>query len=440
MMFHTFKGGLHIPDYKELTAGKPIIALDGDKVHIYPLQQHIGAPLEPKVAKGDEVRVGQVIADSDAFVSTPVHSSVSGRVVDIKPYLHPSGAKVTAVFVENDFTYTKHESIKPYDAQNMSKEEMLSVVRNAGIVGMGGAGFPTHVKLSPPPDKTIDYLIINCAECEPYITADHRRMIEDTDTIIDGICIVMKILGLSKAYVGIEMNKPDAYKIMKEKALEAGNINIIPLKTKYPQGAEKQLIYAVTKRQVPSGGLPADVGAIVMNVDTVSQISKTFRTGMPLIKRVVTVSGDAIANPSNFEVYTGVTFQYLIDAAGGFSADVQKLVMGGPMMGIAQYSTEPPVVKTTSSILALSSEGGSYDDYSPCIRCGKCVDHCPMGLMPLYLSKFAVSNDLEKAEEYNILDCIECGLCSYLCPGKQSPLHNIRIAKQKILESRRKNK
>lgn len=437
-MAFTFKGGMHVPDYKDLTCAKPITALGGDKVHIYPLQQHIGAPLELKVQKGDSVKVGQVLADSDAFVSTPVHSSVSGTVTDIKPYLHPSGAKVTSVFVENDFEYTAYEGIKPYNPENMTPEEMLSVVRNSGIVGMGGAGFPTHVKLSPPKDKKIDYLIINGAECEPYITADHRRMLEEPDAVIDGIHIALKILGISSAYIGIETNKKDAIEVMTQKAAAAGNIKVCPLKPKYPQGAEKQLIYAITKRKVPSGGLPADVGVIVMNIDTVAQISKTFRTGMPLIKRIVTVSGDCIANPSNFEVCTGVTFRYLIDAAGGFNADVKKLIMGGPMMGIAQFSTEPPVVKTTSSIVALTYDGGNYDDYSPCIRCGKCVDHCPMRLMPLYLNKYATEGNLERAEENNILDCIECGLCSYLCPGKQGPLHNIRIAKQKIIENRRK--
>lgn len=439
-MPYTFKGGMHIPDYKELTSAKPIRALDGDKVHIYPLQQHIGAPLELKVAVGDAVKVGQVLADSDAFVSTPVHSSVSGVVSEIKPYLHPSGAMVTAVFVENDFKYTPLDGIKPYNPEEMTKEELLSVVRNAGIVGMGGAGFPTHVKLSPPPDKKIDYLIVNGAECEPYITADHRRMLESPEQIIDGIEIVLKILGLSEGYIGIETNKRDAIEVMKKAAEKAGNIHVCPLKPKYPQGAEKQLIYAITKRQVPSGGLPADAGAIVINIDTVSQISATFRTGMPLIKRIVTVSGDCIAEPANFEVYTGVTFGYLVEAAGGFSADVKKFIMGGPMMGIAQYSTDPPVVKTTSSLLALSEEGGNYDDYSPCIRCGKCVDHCPMHLMPLYLNKFSIAGDLENAEKYHILDCIECGMCSYLCPGKQGPLHNIRVAKQQILENRRKKK
>lgn len=439
-MAFTFKGGLHVPDYKALTCGKPIKVLEGDKIHIYPLQQHIGAPLDLKVAKGDSVKVGQVLADSDAFVATPLHSSVSGVVTDIKPYPHPSGTKVTAVFVENDFKYERCADIRPHNPDKMTREELLRIVRNAGIVGMGGAGFPTHVKLSPPPEKKIDYLIINGAECEPYITADHRRMLEMPDEIIDGIQIAMKILALSEAYVGIEANKKDAIEIMSKKAADAGNIKVCPLKTKYPQGAEKQLIYAVTKRKVPSGGLPADIGAIVLNIDTAAQLSQAFRTGMPVTKRIVTVSGDCIKEPSNFEVCTGVTFGYVIASAGGFVGDVKKLIMGGPMMGIAQYSTEVPVVKTTSAIIALSDDGAGYDDYSPCIRCGKCVDHCPMQLMPLYLSKYSREGDLEKAEEYHILDCIECGLCSYLCPGKQSPLHNIRVAKQQILENRRKKK
>lgn len=439
-MIHTFKGGLHIPDCKDLTSDKPIRAIDGAPVHIYPLQQHIGAPLDLKVEVGDNVKVGQILADTDAFVSAPVHSSVSGKVSAIKPYLHPSGAKVTAVFVENDFEYAVCESIKPLNPDNMTREQMLDVVRRSGIVGMGGAGFPTHVKLSPPPEKKIEYLIINGAECEPYITADHRRMLEMPDDVIDGIQIVLKILGLNEAHIGIETNKKDAIEIMTQKATQAGNIKVYPLQPKYPQGAEKQLIYAITKRKVPSGALPADIGAVVVNIDTVSQISQAFRTGMPLTKRIVTVSGDCIAEPSNLEVYTGVTFDHLIDACGGFVADVKKLVMGGPMMGIAQYSTEVPVVKTTSSLLALSEAAVGYDEGTPCIRCGKCVDHCPMHLMPLYLSQFSRRGELEKAEEYNVLDCIECGLCSYLCPGKQAPLQSIRIAKQQILENRRKKK
>ena len=436
----TFKGGFHIPDHKTLTCDKPIRALDGDSVHIFPLKQHIGAPLEAKVAKGDSVKVGQVLADTDAFVATPVHSSISGTVTDIRPYLHPSGEKVMSIFIENDFKYEKCDNIKPFDYTKMTVEQMLAVVRNSGIVGMGGAGFPTHVKLAPPPDKKCDTLLVNAAECEPYITADHRRMLEMPDDIIDGIHIIMKILGLDKAYIGIETNKKDAIDVMREKAAKCGDIKVCPLKPKYPQGSEKQLIYAITKRCVPSGKLPADVGAVVVNIDTAAQIAVTFRTGMPLIKRIVTVSGDCIAEPANFEVYTGVTFDYLIKNAGGLTADVKKIVMGGPMMGIAQFSLDAPVVKTTSSILALSDEGGNYDSYSPCIRCGKCVDRCPMRLSPMYLSQYALEGNLEMAEKYRILDCMECGMCSYICPGKQNQLHNIRIAKQKILENRRKKK
>lgn len=439
-MVHTFRGGSHIPDYKELTADKPIKSLQGDKVHIYPLQQHIGTLLDLKVEVGDKVRVGQVLADSDAFVAAPIHSSVSGTVTEIKPYLHPSGAMVTAVFVENDFNYTLADNIKPYQPEKMTREEMLSVVRSSGVVGMGGAGFPTHVKLSPPPDKKIDCLIINGAECEPYITADHRRMLEDTDSIVDGIGLVMKILGAERCFVGIETNKENAIEAMLAKTAEQPSIEIIRLKPKYPQGAEKQLIYAITKRKVPSGCLPSDVGVVVMNIDTVAQISKTFRTGIPLTKRIVTVSGDAISQPENFEVYTGVTFQYLIDAAGGFSKAPQKIIMGGPMMGISQYSAEAPVIKTTSSVIALSEAEEGYDGNLPCIKCGRCVEGCPMHLSPLYLNKLALSGDLQGCEEFNILDCIECGLCTYACPSKQGLLHNIRVAKQEILERRRQKR
>ncbi len=434
----TFKGGMHIPDHKATTNDREIKKLSGDKVHIYPLQQHIGAKLDLKVEKGDEVKVGTVLADTDSYVSAPLHSSVSGVVLDIKEHIHPSGAKVTSVFVENDFKFTQIDGVKPKNPDEMSPKELLEAVRNAGIVGMGGAGFPTHVKLSPPADKKIDILIINGAECEPYITSDHRRMIEEPDAVLDGAMIAMKILGVSKCCIGIETNKMNAIKLLKEKTAAKEGIEIKELKPKYPQGAEKQLIYAISKRKVPAGGLPSDAGVVVLNIDTVAQISKSIRTGLPLTRRVVTVSGDCIKEPSNFEVPTGVTYKYLFDAAGGLLGEVAKLVMGGPMMGIAQYSHEVPVIKTTSSVLALSANTSAYDGESSCIRCGKCVESCSMKLMPLYLNKFALNGDLEMAEKYNILNCIECGLCSYLCPGKQNPLQNIRNAKQKIIENRRK--
>jgi len=437
----TFKGGLHIPDHKTVTNSIPIRQADGADVHIFPLQQHIGAPLDIKVEKGDYVYVGEVLADSESFVSAPIHSSVSGTVTKIEPHLHPSGATVTSVFVENDYKYEIHPDIKPYkNPESMSKEEMLSVIRKAGIVGMGGAGFPTHVKLSPPPDKKITHIIVNGAECEPYLTSDHRRMLETPEKIIDGLKFAMKILGLSEGYIGIEANKPDAIEILSKIASEEGNIHVVTLKTKYPQGAEKQLIYAVTKRQVPSGGLPADAGAIVINIDTVTAISNAFRTGMPLTERIITMSGDCYNSPCNLAARTGTPFESLIEQVGGFKQTPSKFIAGGPMMGVAQFSFAVPVIKTTSCLLALSESEVCYEDTTPCIRCGKCVAHCPMQLSPLYLSKYALEGNLEKCEKFHILDCIECGVCSYLCPGMQGPLHNIRVAKQQILENRRKNK
>ena len=438
-MIKTFKGGLHIDDNKSCTNGIPIRVIDGGKIHVFPLQQHIGAPLEVKVSVGDRVCVGDVLADNEeAFVTVPLHSSISGTVKAIEPRYHPSGVKVTSVVVENDGLYEISKNVRPKNPDNMSGEEIIAVIRDAGIVGMGGAGFPTHVKLSPPKDKKITHVIVNGAECEPYLTSDHRRMLQAPGEIIDGLKIVMKALGLDEGYIGVEINKPDAIITLSAQVKEDSNIHVIPLKTKYPQGAEKQLIYAVTKRQVPSGGLPADAGAIVLNIDTVTQISRAFRIGMPLIRRIVTVSGDCIKEPCNLQVRCGMLFEDVINAAGGFVKDVKKLLMGGPMMGIAQFTTDVPVIKTTSAILAFGEVSEGYSGVTPCLKCGKCVERCPMHLMPLYLNKFILKGDYEKALKYNVLDCIECGICSYLCPGLQSPVSNIRIAKQKIIEDRRK--
>lgn len=437
-MHATFKGGLHIPDRKETTNGIPIKKAAGSKEHIFPLIQHIGAPLDLLVKVGDYVFRGQPLAASDAFVSAPVHSSISGTVTKIAPHRHPSGSEVTSVFVENDFKYELYPGLKKHNPDNMSAEEMLEVIKNAGIVGMGGAGFPTHVKLSPPKDKKITHAIINGAECEPYLTSDHRRMLENPEKIIGGLQIAMKILGLNEGYIGVEANKPDAIKLLGEVCPE--NIRTVSLKTKYPQGAEKQLIYAITRRRVPSGGLPADAGAIVINIDTACAIHNAFYEGLPLIERIVTMSGDCFKTPCNLSAPTGILFSDLIEQAGGFEKKAEKLIMGGPMMGIAQYTAEVPVIKTTSCILALSEAETTYDKDTPCIKCGACVSHCPMRLSPLYLSKYAGEGDLEKCEKLNILDCIECGLCSYLCPGYTSPLSHIRLAKHKILENKRKTK
>ncbi len=434
----TFRGGLHIDDHKSSTNAVPIKQLDGCEIHVYPLQQHIGAPLNPLVAVGDRVLAGQKIAGSDAFVSAPVHSSVSGKVKAIEPRLHPSGAMVTSIVVENDGDYEKCPSVSAKgDYSKYSPKEIIGFIREAGIVGMGGAGFPTHVKLSPGPDKKITHVIVNGAECEPYLTSDHRRMLETPEAVLLGLKVVMHIFGLEKGYVGIELNKPDAIEAMRKEAAKEGVIEIVPLKTKYPQGAEKQLINAVTKKSVPSGGLPADVGCVVINVDTATAIGRIFTTGEPLISRIVTVSGDCVAEPCNYETLTGCPVSYVFDQCGGFVKEPKKIISGGPMMGTALFSLDVPIIKTSSGILAVSKTSANFAEDSVCIKCGKCVDMCPMRLMPLYLNKYSQEGNVEMAEKYNVMDCIECGVCSYLCPGKKHPLQGIRLMKQIIMEKRR---
>lgn len=435
-MLKTFKGGFHIRDYKSLTNQITPAGIKDCPEHIYPLQQHIGAVLTPIVKIGDRVKAGQKIAQSDAFMSVPLHSSVSGTVKAIKPWPHPSGAEIDAVIIENDGLYTPDESMKPAQG-NLTKEELLEIIKEKGIVGMGGAGFPAHIKLNP---KTpVDRLIINGAECEPYITSDHRRMLENADEITDGIKLCMKILGVDKAYIGIEANKPDCEKALRPHIAGTG-IETVMLKTKYPQGAEKQLIYAVTKRMVPSGKLPADAGAVVVNIDTAYRISRAVRKGEPVTERIITVAGDkVVASPTNLRVRTGVPFSFVFEQAGGFTDEPKKVIMGGPMMGIAQFTLEAPVIKTTSALLAFGAPEETFNQNLTCIRCGKCVEHCPMHLMPLNLNRCSRERKWESAEKFHIMDCIECGLCSYVCPAEQNLLHHIRVGKQAVIQ-RRKSK
>ncbi len=434
-MTATFKGGFHIRDYKELTNSLETKALPDCDLHIFPIRQHIGAPLDALVKVGDYVKVGQKIADSKEYISAPVHSSVSGTVTDIKPYFHDSNTMVDAIFIENDKLYTVSDEVSPKDYTKMTKDEILSVIREAGIVGMGGAGFPTHVKLNP---KTkVDYIIVNGAECEPFITSDHRYMLENADDIIYGLKVAMKALSLDKGYIGVETNKKDGMASLKNSAEFNENIHIIQLKTKYPQGAEKQLIKAVTGRHVPAGKLPADAGAVVINIATAAAIANAFKTGMPAIEKNVTVSGDAIVNPSNFRARTGVPVSFLIEQAGGFKAEPQKIISGGPMMGIAQYTTDYPVTKTTSSVLAILHAPKTFDAEAPCIRCGKCIEHCPMRLVPPKLVAASKSGNVEMAEKFNALECIECGLCSYICPANKNLLQFIRMIKPDVMRKKR---
>ena len=347
----TFKRGIHPPDNKELTNDKAIKILMPKGDLVFPMVQHIGAPCKPIVKKGDRVLVGQRIAESEAFVSSPIISSVSGTVKAIAEMEHPSGFKIQSVVIENDGEYEESELINhPYDYENMTNDEILEVVKSSGIVGLGGATFPTHIKLSPPPDKKIDHIIVNGAECEPYLTSDHRIMLEETDRIVSGLKVILKMFPDAKGVIGVETNKPDAIEKLEAAIKGEDRISIAKLQTKYPQGAEKQLIYSVTKREVPSAKLPSEVGCIVQNIDTVVAIHRAIFRGRPLMRRIVTVSGGAIKEPQNFKVRIGTSYREVIEAAGGFVEEPAKIISGGPMMGLAMYNIDVPIIKGSSSI------------------------------------------------------------------------------------------
>lgn len=436
MSSKTFKGGIHPPYNKERSRYLSIENLEGSKEMIFPLSQHIGAPASPVVKTGDRVCTGQLIAAASGFVSANIHSSVSGTVTAIRPCLHPNGTEVMSIVIENDFKYEKDSSVTANSSADMlSTEEILEIVRNAGIVGMGGATFPTHVKLSPPADKKIEAVIVNGAECEPYLTSDHRVLLESPEGVLKGLKACMKALNVTVGYVAIEDNKEDAIKTVSENAKAFDGITVVPLKTKYPQGSEKHIIKAVTGREVPSGGLPADAGVVVINVDTANSISTAIDTGMPLITRIVTVGGDAMKEARNFRVRIGTPVKDVIEAAGGFCAEPDKILLGGPMMGTAIASTEVPIIKGTGAVLAFTKKAAPIP--GKCMRCGKCVDACPMHLQPLLLRAYGKKGDLDMLKKLNITDCIECGVCSYLCPGGQNPLQYIRVSKLKLKEAKK---
>ncbi|NOX20781.1 MAG: electron transport complex subunit RsxC [Nitrospirae bacterium] len=433
MALLTFKGGVHPPENKELSAKAPIREAAPPKQAVIPLSQHIGAPCNCVVEVGQEVKKGQLIGEPTAFVSAPVHSSVSGKVVEITQIPNAMGRLVQAVVIDNDGKEEWAPLQDNPDYMNLSPEELKEKIKNAGIVGMGGATFPTHVKLSPPKEKPIDVVIINGAECEPYLTADHRLMVENPEQVIEGLKILMKILGVSKGYVGIENNKPDAIEKMTEAASKEPNIEVKALQVKYPQGAEKMLIKAIIDREVPAGGLPMDVGVVVQNVGTAVAIFEACRYGKPLIERIVTVTGRGVKEPGNLKARIGTPIRQLIDECGGFVDNPKKVILGGPMMGFAQFSLDVPVTKGTSGVLVLSeTEYVSSEKYGPCIRCGRCIEACPMGLMPLMLSILSEKGFYEDTREYNIMDCFECGSCTYVCPSKRPIVHHIRLAKSLI--------
>jgi len=404
-----------------------------------PCSQHIGAPSEPIVAVDDEVKIGQPISQAKGFVSVPSHASIAGKVVAIESLPHPLGTKVEAVVIEGDGTETWADGIGDrQEWSTLTADQLKEQIRDAGIAGMGGATFPTHVKLSPPQEQPIDTVILNGAECEPYITADHRVMLEEPEEIVEGLKIILKILKVSRAYIGIEANKPDAIAKMEALVARESNIEVVPLEVKYPQGAEKQLIYAITRRKVPAGALPMKVGCLVQNVGTAAAIYRAVVRAMPLIERAMTVTGRGVKEPKNLRVRIGTPFRKVIAFCGGYTEGAAKVVMGGPMMGIAQATDEVPVIKGTSCILVLDGEEAALDvEPKPCISCGRCVDQCPMHLIPSVMGTLVERERWDEAEDYGILDCFECGSCAYTCPSKRHLTHLFKYGKSVITERKK---
>ncbi len=433
-----FRGGVHPPESKAATAQKAVEELQlPDRVSV-PMSQHIGAPAKPVVAKGDEVRTGTVIGEPVGRVSVPIHSPVSGKVVDVAALMHPlSGRKVATVVIDSDGSDTRDESIREKDTSGLTPEAIIKAILDAGVVGMGGAAFPTFFKLSPPAGKPIDTLIINGCECEPYLTADHRLMLERAAEIVAGTGYIAQALGVKNVIVGIEDNKPDAVAAMSEAARSAG-YRVQPLKTMYPQGAEKQLIRACLNREVPSGGLPLDVGCVVQNVGTAIAVCEAVRFGKPLYERVTTVTGPGVNEPKNLLVRIGTPVSSLIEACGGYNGTPAKLIMGGPMMGIAVASDDVPVLKGTSGVLVLDPDSAAELEDRDCIRCGRCIKTCPMGLAPQNLYYHVRGKRWDDAEKDHVADCIECGCCAYVCPAGIRLVHHFKFAKSEIIARKKK--
>lgn len=427
-----FKGGVHPHDQKQRTNTSQIEVAPLPKIVRIPMSQHTGAPCKPAVQKGDSVKKGQVVGEATAFVSAPVHSSVSGRVIDVAPYPHIFGAPVTCAVIENDNLeeWAKGANVECPDVNALSLDEVKNRIRAAGIVGMGGAAFPSHVKVSPPPTKPIDSFILNGCECEPYLTSDHRLMLERPDAIIEGMLILCRVIGAKNRFIAIEANKVDALETMRNAAAKYDTgIKVIKLPVKYPQGAEKQLIKAILGREVPSGGLPFDVGALVHNVGTACAVFEAVKFARPCIERVVSVTGDGVENPKNLLVRIGTAVSELLQHCG-LKSEANKLILGGPMMGLAQFSEEVVVTKGTSGIVVLTD--ARLEKHRACIRCGRCVAACPMELVPSTLSILGEANQIDEAKENALLDCVECGCCAYVCPSQRPIVQFVKYCKSEL--------
>lgn len=436
----TFRGGVHPWDGKELSMNQPIRELKAGPELAFLLSQHIGAPAKPIVAKGDRVLKGMKIAEAGGFVSAPVYSSVSGTVKGIDKRRNALGDMADAIIVENDGLYEAVPAAARGDVASLSKEEIVGYIREAGIVGMGGAGFPTHVKLSPKDPDAIEYVLVNGAECEPYLTSDYRIMLEQPKALLSGLSAMLRLFDRAEGVVCIEDNKPEAIRIMTEAAAGMDRIRVQVLKTKYPEGAERSLIKAVTGRELNSRMLPADVGCIVDNVDTVLAIHNAVINGLPLTTRVFTISGDAVSTPGNYDVPIGMYYSEIIEEAGGFKSQPEKIISGGPMMGFAVFSTDIPVTKTSGALLGFLNDEVRKAEETSCINCGRCLRGCPQRLMPCRLADFAEHSDKEAFRSEYGLECVECGCCSYQCPAKRPLAQEIKAIKRTIMADMRKAK
>lgn len=434
----TFHGGIHPYDGKDISKDRPIKVYEPKGDLVYPLSQHIGAPANPVVNVGDHVYEGQLIAEANGFVSSPIYASVSGTVKAIEPKRVITGDHVNSIVIENDYKYDTVRYDKPVDYKTLSKEEILKRIQEAGVVGMGGAGFPTHVKLSPKEPDKIEYIIVNCAECEPYLTSDYRIMVEHPEKLVEGLRIELSLFDNARGILAIEDNKPDCVKILKELTKDDDRITVMALRTKYPQGSERQLIFACTKRAINSSMLPADAGCIVNNVDTICSVRNAVVEGKPLLHRIVTVTGDCIKEPQNFDVRIGTNYAELIDEVGGFCKEPEKIISGGPMMGFAIFDLNVPATKTSSALLCLSKDDVSSMAQTACINCGKCVEVCPSRLVPSKLADFAEHGDRERFEKMNGMECVECGCCAYECPAKRYLTQSIKSMRRMILADRKK--
>jgi electron transport complex protein RnfC len=436
--YKTFRGGIHPPYNKELASGKAITPAPVPSEVTIPLQQHIGAPNEPKVQVGDKVSLGQVVGSSDAFVSAPVHASVSGTVKAIEEVPNFTGAKVKSVIIAADPSQPEFPKKEGKDPASLSAEEIREIARSAGLVGMGGAAFPTHVKLAPPADKPVDTVIINACECEPFLTCDHRLMLERASDLVAGLKLLVKAVGAERGIIGVEANKLDAADVLRSALSSEKDLSVDILDVKYPEGAEKMLIFALTGRKVPPGKLPSEVGCLVQNVGTAIALAEAAAWGKPLYERVVTVTGPGIKNPGNFLVRIGAPIATLIEAAGGLVGSPAKLIMGGPMTGWAQPDDRAVVVKGTSGVVALTSDLVDLGQERECVRCGKCVEVCPMFLMPNFIARSARRERWDEAESWGALDCFECGCCSFSCPSYIPHVQYVRQAKAEIAARKKK--